>query len=208
MEREHRPGSALVALIGIMLVLGAAWGMWQILLKPALAEGTGDLDLPAGSVVEAAAGVAGYASALTPSQNIALSGDIVVSYQVEDGYVDPFQPKTPGVGCTQNCDGGGGTTGDPAVTDPAVGTGESTGGAADPNYTPSPGDTVVRLEAIEPDGGGLLQATVVVADTAYEVYEGDVFATSFQAVTINADCGTFLFGDDAFDLCVGDEILK
>jgi hypothetical protein len=206
-ERGHRPGSALVAIIGIVFVLGAAWGMWEIMLKPALADGGSDLALPSGSVVEAAASGASYAGTLTPSQNAAASGDIVVSYQVEDGYVDPFQPKTPGVGCTENCEGGGGTTGDTNI-----GTGEATAttvaGTTDPNYTPNPGDTVVRLEAIEPDTEGTLQATVIVAETAYEVYEGDVFATSFQAVTLTAECGTFLFGDDAFDLCVGDEILK
>ena len=39
---------------------------------------------------------------------------------------------------------------------------------------------------------------------------GDSFATSYKVVSLSqADkCGSFLYGDDAFQLCVGEELLK
>lgn len=92
--------------------------------------------------------------------------------------------------------GGGGTT---ATTAPA-----GTGGAA---TEPRTSQRVALLDVYEQ--GGKQVANVRVNDTVYEaVAPGEKFATSFQLVSLNGSCGTFLFGDDRFRLCQGEEVLK
>ncbi len=88
----------------------------------------------------------------------------------------------------------------PLITeDSAAGTG-GTGG-----FQPS-GTTVRLVEIREVDG--VLRATVDVNGTTYDVGVGDTFATSFKVVSLDPDSGVFLFGDNAFELSVGQQILK
>jgi len=49
-----------------------------------------------------------------------------------------------------------------------------------------------------------------VSGVVYQVREGDVFADSYQVVSLDqgTGCGEFLFGDSQFTLCEGQEILK
>jgi hypothetical protein len=54
----------------------------------------------------------------------------------------------------------------------------------------------------------VLRATVIVDSTTYDVGEGDTFAGSFMVVSLDTDSGVFLYGDNAFELSVGQEILK
>lgn len=66
----------------------------------------------------------------------------------------------------------------------------------------------VALLEIFTEGGERL-ATVRVNDTVYErLRPGDTFAVSYKVVALEDRCGTFLFGDDRFRLCVGEEVLK
>jgi hypothetical protein len=58
------------------------------------------------------------------------------------------------------------------------------------------------------DVEGVLRATVKVDDTDYDVGVGDTFAGSFKVVSLDPDSGVFLYGDNAFELSVGQEILK
>jgi hypothetical protein len=53
-------------------------------------------------------------------------------------------------------------------------------------------------------------ANVKVNDTVYKVTAGQVFATSFKAVSLSqaTGCGQFLFGDDQFRICKGEQVLK
>lgn len=84
---------------------------------------------------------------------------------------------------------------------------------APPGASPGTGGTggtpgiAVRLVSIE-DVAGVLRATVEVNGTAYDVGVGEVFATDFMVVSLDADSGVFLFGDNAFELSIGQEILK
>jgi hypothetical protein len=73
--------------------------------------------------------------------------------------------------------------------------------------TYEPSGTRVQLVAIT-DVGGVLRATVIVDSTTYDVGVGDSFADSFMVVSLDTDSGVFLFGDNAFELSVGQEILK
>lgn len=92
--------------------------------------------------------------------------------------------------------GGGGTT---ATTAPS-----STGGSS---TEPRSSQRVALLDVYDQDGRRV--ANVRVNDTVYEaVAPGEQFATSFQLVSLDGTCGTFLFGDDRFRLCQGEEVLK
>ncbi len=95
---------------------------------------------------------------------------------------DPFRPLVTA--------GGGGT--------PAPGpTGGPTGGDAQ------------RVTLVSIDGSGSNRvATVLVDGTEYQVKVGDTFAGSYKVKSLTAECGTFVFGDEQFTLCEGQEILK
>jgi hypothetical protein len=52
-------------------------------------------------------------------------------------------------------------------------------------------------------------ADVRVNDTVYtRLAPGATFATNFKVVSLQGQCGTFLFGDERFQLCKGEEVLK
>jgi hypothetical protein len=80
--------------------------------------------------------------------------------------------------------------------------------AAPPTATePRAGRAIALLEVVPADSGP--SATVRVDGTVYEgAHAGDVFAGSFKVVSLTSSCGTFLYGDDSFTLCVGEEVVK
>ncbi len=88
---------------------------------------------------------------------------------------------------------------------PLITESSSSGDGGGSTYEPS--GTRVQLIAIT-DVGGVLRATVIVDSTTYDVGEGDTFAGSFMVVSLDTDSGVFLYGDNAFELSVGQEILK
>lgn len=91
----------------------------------------------------------------------------------------------------------------PLITeDSQAGTGTGTGTGT---FTPS-GIRVTLVEIREVEG--TRRATVTVDATSYDVGEGDTFAGSFQVISLEEDRGVFLFGDNAFELSVGQAILK
>jgi len=55
---------------------------------------------------------------------------------------------------------------------------------------------------------GVLKATVDVDGKDYTVAEGETFAGNFKLISLNSSCGTFVFGDERFSLCVGQEVQK
>jgi hypothetical protein len=68
------------------------------------------------------------------------------------------------------------------------------------------GQTITLQEINEVDG--TLRATVIVDGVTYIVGVGDTFAGTFQVVSLDEDSGVFLNGDNAFELSVGQQILK
>lgn len=67
----------------------------------------------------------------------------------------------------------------------------------------------IRVTLVEiRDIAGVLRATVTVDGTEYDVGVGDTFAGDFKVVSLDPDSGVFLYGDNAFELSVGQEILK
>jgi hypothetical protein len=70
------------------------------------------------------------------------------------------------------------------------------------------GATSIRLIDVFTDDGGQEKVLVQVNGTGYEVGEGDTFAQRFRVLDISGRCATFLFGDNRFTLCRGEEIRK
>ena len=92
--------------------------------------------------------------------------------------------------------------------DPPEG-GDTTTTTAPPGPPARQPDRVSLLEVFR-DPGGQLVASMRVNDTTHQVAEGDEFATSYRVLDLDGTtrCGQFLFGDDRFGLCEGDETLK
>jgi hypothetical protein len=51
-------------------------------------------------------------------------------------------------------------------------------------------------------------ATVDVNGREYTVTEGETFAGNFRLLSLRRRCGTFVFGDERFTLCIGQEVQK
>ena len=65
------------------------------------------------------------------------------------------------------------------------------------------------VSLLEVDRSGEAPTAIVQVDTSvYEVRRGDTFAEQFSLTAINGDCVTLLYGDDGFQLCAGDQVLK
>ena len=98
----------------------------------------------------------------------------------------------------------------PAITpvslNPVASTGQTaTGGqATEPVRT-----TKVALVDVFVEGDRAV-ATVRVNDTVSKVGAGDSFSGNFRVVSLDTveQCGRFLYGDDQFRLCRGEEVLK
>ncbi|TMK53009.1 MAG: hypothetical protein E6G59_06735 [Actinobacteria bacterium] len=55
---------------------------------------------------------------------------------------------------------------------------------------------------------GKLVATVDVNGKDYNVSEGQTFADNFRVIELSSSCGTFVFGDERFSLCKGQQVNK
>jgi hypothetical protein len=119
---------------------------------------------------------------------------------------NPFTPLAgPGTGGT-------GTGGTP-TTSPTGGTG--TGGTPTTSPTGGTGDVepevaqrVALLDVFSE--GGEVKANVRVNTTVHTVGVGDTFADRYKVLSLSLadECGRFLFGDDAFRLCRGQQVTK
>ena len=99
---------------------------------------------------------------------------------------------------------GGGTTGGGTSATTVAGGGGAAGGAA---TEPRRSQQVALLNVYTKNGKTV--ADVRVNDTVYTaLVPGQTFATNFKVVSLQGQCGTFLFGDERFQLCEGEEVLK
>ena len=118
---------------------------------------------------------------------------------------DPFQPLVvpppPPAGSGDGVGSGTGTSG--GATGDGGGGGDG-GGSGDGSA--STRDRVTLHEVFRQNGE--LMARVGVNDTEYVVGEGDAFADSYRVIDLTADCGTFARGDERFELCTGEDVLK
>ncbi len=77
----------------------------------------------------------------------------------------------------------------------------------DPEVTIPIEGIVVKLLDIY-DLAGVLRARIEVVGVEYDVGVGDTFATNFKIVSLDQDSAVILFGDNAFELQIGQEIIK
>ena len=63
--------------------------------------------------------------------------------------------------------------------------------------------TSIELDDVTDSG-----ASVDVNGTTYTVSQGEVFARSYQLLSVSGDCASLLYGDDQFTMCEGEEIFK
>jgi hypothetical protein len=147
---------------------------------------------------------------------------VVEPVATDDGTTDGGTTDGATDGATDGgtTDGGttdGGTT-DGGTTDGGTTDGGTTdGGTTDGGQTPAAGcsgeDTVTCdgriVSLVEVQGSGTAALAIVQVDSSlYEVAAGDTFAGSFHLGSISGSCATVLYGDDAFELCEGDRVLK
>lgn len=97
----------------------------------------------------------------------------------------------------------GGTTGTGGASSGGS-TGTSGGGSTEPRRS----QRVTLLDVFAE--GGVVKANVRVNDRVHKVAAGETFATNFRVLSLSqsTECGRFLFGDDEFRLCRGEELLK
>ena len=98
----------------------------------------------------------------------------------------------------------------PLVVAGPVGGTPAPGSSPGPSGGPSDGATGgQRVTLVDISGSGSSRtATVQVDSTEYQVQEGETFAGSYRVKNLTGDCGTFVFADESFTLCVGQEVLK
>ncbi|MDP8957765.1 MAG: hypothetical protein M3N51_00860 [Actinomycetota bacterium] len=182
--RRYRSGTAAaVSIVLIGVALAAAW----LLVAPAvLAPAEEALQGPLAS-----AGVAPPAPAALV-EGVKVSGSFQAS-QPRDPFRPLIEEGSPVPAPVEQ--GGGGENGESG----------DDGEDGDGSFAPS-GTRVTLVEVREV--GGVPRATVTVDGTSYEVGEGDTFAENFRVVSLEEDEGVFLFGDNAFELSVGQSILK
>jgi hypothetical protein len=120
-------------------------------------------------------------------------------------------------GSTSGTSSGGTSSGTTGTTSGTTSSGTTSSGTVSGAGTTSAGGTSseprqsqrVSLLDIFVEGGQV-KANVKVNDTVYKVTAGQVFATSYKATSLSQSdgCGRFLFGDEPFRLCKGEEVLK
>jgi len=113
---------------------------------------------------------------------------------------DPFQPLVVAVPA-----GSGGTPAPGGTPGPTpTPTGSITGVNGGNNSSSA---VTVTLLDIRKQGGKLV-ATVDVNGKDYNASQGQTFANNFSVLSLSSSCGTFVFGDERFSLCIGQQVNK
>ena len=124
-------------------------------------------------------------------------------FNTKDPFTPLANPAAPAGGGTTETTVPGAATGGGTTATTTAGAGASGGTATQPMRNQS----VALLNVYTKNGQTV--ADVRVNDTVYTaVAPGQTFATNFQLVSLQGQCGTFAFGDEHFQLCKGEEVLK
>lgn len=133
--------------------------------------------------------IGGPLAGVVEAEALEAAGSVVV---VDNAQIsqprDPFRPLITEDSPIFGQPGVGGTPG----TDPGNG------------FTPT---TTISLVEVR-DVGGVLRATVTINGDSFDVGIGDTFGGSYRVVSLTDEMGVFMFGDNAFQLNVGQQILK
>jgi hypothetical protein len=216
----------LLLLIVVLAAAAVAAALW-------LTGGDDPEPAPVAAAPSAAAGAdtddAPGSDATTDTAEPVASSELpVVTYEVFLSR-DPFQPVVPeDVQQTGANPTDPGTSTDPADPDDATdtddssdpedpdgsnGSGSSGGSTTDARACSSRGELVcdgqvVTLIDVTTRDDGERIAVIQIDTTIYEVQRGQTFAGSYQLRAIDGACVSLLYGDEAFQLCTGDTVLK
>lgn len=129
----------------------------------------------------------GFSAPAAAEERVVSPVGVVESLQLSQPR-DPFRPLI--------------TEDSPIAGQPGVG-----GQPGDAGDTFDPTGTTITLQEIK-DVNGTLEATLTVNGVTWKVQVGDTFAVVYKVVSLSETKGTFMFGDTAFELSVGQQILK
>ena len=129
-------------------------------------------------------------------------------FNTKNPFIPLVGPAGGGGATTASTVAGGGTTGGGTTGGGTSATTVAGGGAAGGSATaPRQSQRVALLNVYTKNGKTV--ADVRVNDTVYTaLVPGQTFATNYKVVSLSGKCGTFLFGDERFQLCEGEEVLK
>ena len=164
--------------VAVLMLAAAAALAWMVVTSGLL------------SASSAEAGASGVARPAGVEVRPAVEPAAVVSggFQVSQPR-DPFRPLI--------------TEDSPVAGQP--GTGGDGGSGSGGSFNPS--GTTITLQEIR-DVSGVIRATDIVNGISYDVGVGETFAGSYKVISLTATKGVFMFGDSAFELTVGQQILK
>lgn len=176
--RRTRGRGLMATFASLILIATAAVSAWAIVDSGLLSPSRSFLDGPLAQATSVEDAALESTGGITVVDNAQLSQPR-----------DPFQPLI--------------TPDSEFVGVPGVG---GAGGVGDGNggFTPT---TTILLVDIR-DVGGVLRATVNVNGESFDVGEGDTFADVYRVISITEDSAVFIFGDNAFELRVGQQVLK
>lgn len=121
---------------------------------------------------------------------------------------DPVDPDGPSAPVDP---GDGARPGDPSLppgpaTPPGAGTPPGTPACVGEQEVVCDGQVVTLVDVTTVNDEDI--AVIQIDTNVYEVTRGQVFATYFQLRSIDGQCVSLLYGDDGFQLCAGDTVLK
>lgn len=223
MAGENRRSIVLLGVLGALVV---AFALWHFVL-----------DSGGGSNSATSTTLPGIAATTpTPSTTTAASGGSSSSSGgvSVDIVTNPFLPKyvAPAADTTGGTTGGtttGGTTGGttittsgntgtsptgttftPAITSPPNVTGAGTSVPA--SGLPTSLDKSIRAVTVQlvsvQTPFGVPTASVKLGDTTDSVMVGQTFETSYRLLSLTDRCGTFVYGDSPFQVCIGETAVK
>ena len=175
----YRSLRPLAATVVAVLMMAAAVALaWMVLTS---------------GVLSPSSAAAGPTSPATPV-GVEVLPDVEPAAVVSGGFQvsqprDPFRPLI--------------TEDSPVAGQPGTG-GEGGTGSGD-GFSPS--GTTITLQEIR-DVAGVIRATVIVNGISYDVGVGETFAGSYKVISLTSTKGVFMFGDSAFELSIGQQILK
>lgn len=166
------------AAVAVLMLAAAALLSWMVVTSGVLSATPAAADTPASA--QPASPVVEVQPAAPPAAVV--SGGFQVSQPR-----DPFKPL---VDEDSPVDDGG--VGGPGDDDNGNGT-----------------DTASKVTLVQVrDVSGVMRATMEVNGVRYDVGVGETFAVSYKVISLEVDSGVFTLGDKAFELSVGQEILK
>jgi hypothetical protein len=209
---EAGPGRRkLLVVVAAVLVLAAV--AYFVLLPMLTKKDTPTAFVPRSRVTKKVAAKGTKAVAKKKAKTVAKPAVAAVKPATFDDAVsrDPFHPlyvapKDDPAAATAAVPGGSVPGSVPAAPTGTTGATGSTTGSKPSSATAANGARVSLLHVYAKDGKSYAQTKV--NSTVYSPVVGEVFGSSFKLLSTQDTCASYMFGDEPFTLCEGQEVLK